>query len=272
MTASTRVWTESFVSMSHGRTRFWEAGTGDPTLLLHGAGWNSGCESWAPVIGPLSSRLRVLAVDSLNWGLGDVFDQEFSFAYLVDHIREFMDVLGIESANVVGHSMGGWLLTLLSYESPNRVRRAVNVCGGGTAVRPLQTMVSFKVPAPEDIRAQYSRVPVPPEQRAALAETFVRKRDLPGHPEAFGKVMRHMTEPQTRQRYNTLRRLPFIRVPTLVIWGADDQVNSWEEVGRPTVEGIPNAQLRQYEGIGHAVPWEASERFCNDVLEFLTSK
>ena len=77
-------------------------------------------------------------MDSLNWGSGDVFDQEFSFAYLVDHVREFMDVLGIEQANVVGHSMGGWILTLLCYESPNRVRKAVNVAGGGAATRPLQ--------------------------------------------------------------------------------------------------------------------------------------
>ena len=267
--AKPRLWTEKFASMSHGRTRYWEAGTGDPTILLHGAGWNSGCESWAATIGPLSERLRVLAMDSLNWGLGDVLDQEFSFAYLVDHVREFMDVLGIESANVVGHSMGGWLLALLCYESPNRVRRAVNVAGGGTAARPLQQMVSFKVPQPDDIRAALARVPVP--HTSELAETFIRKRDLPGHAEAFAAVMRHMTDPRTRQRYNTRRRLPFIRVPTLVIWGSEDQVNTWQEVGQPTVAGIPGAQHLLYEGIGHAVPWEAPERFCSDVLAFLTA-
>jgi pimeloyl-ACP methyl ester carboxylesterase len=270
MTTGTRVWAEKFVAMSHGRTRYWEAGSGSPTILLHGAGWNSGCESWAATIGPLSERLRVVALDSLNWGLGDVQQQEFSFAYLVDHVREFMDVLGLESANVVGHSMGGWLLTLLCYESPQRVRRAVNVAGGGTASRPLQPMVSFKVPSPEDIRAQYSRVPVSPEEQAELAETFVRKRDLPGHAEAFAGVMRHMTDPLTRARYNTVRRLPFIRVPTLVIWGQNDPVNTWEEVGKPTVAGIPGARSLVYQGVGHAVPWEAPDRFARDVLEFLT--
>ena len=133
--------------MSHGKTRYWDAGSGTPTILIHGAGWNSGCESWSLAMAPLSQQLRVLAIDCLNWGTGDVLDQEFSFAYLVDHVREFMDVLGIEQANVVGHSMGGWILTLLSYESPERVRRAVNVAGGGAATRPLQNMVEFKVPA-----------------------------------------------------------------------------------------------------------------------------
>jgi 2-hydroxy-6-oxonona-2,4-dienedioate hydrolase len=271
MTTQTRAWTERFAPMSHGRTRYWEAGSGQPTILLHGAGWNSGCESWAPTIGPLSRQVRVLAIDCLNWGLGDVLQQEFSFAYLVDHVREFMDVLGIDTADFVGHSMGGWLLTLLCYESPTRVRRAINVAGGGTAERPLPRMVEFQVPRVEEIQAWFTRVPVAADEQAALAETFIRKRQLPGHAEAFAGVMRHMTDPLTRQRYNTRRRLPFVRVPTLVIWGSDDQVNSWDDVGRPTIAGLPGAQLRLYEGVGHMVAWEAPERFAADVVAFLTA-
>jgi pimeloyl-ACP methyl ester carboxylesterase len=103
-----------------------------------------------------------------------------------------------------------------------------------------------------------------------LAASAIRKRDLPGHAEAFAKVMRHMTNPLTRQRYNTLRRLPFIRVPTLILWGRDDQVNSLEEVGLPTARGIPGAKLIVYDDTGHALPWEQPERFARDVVEFLT--
>jgi pimeloyl-ACP methyl ester carboxylesterase len=273
MTTAQKVWTEKYLEMSHGKTRYWEAGTGAPTILLHGAGWNSGCESWALAMGPLSQHMRVLAMDCLNWGTGDVLDQELSFAYLVDHVREFMDGLGIRQANVVGHSMGGWILTLLCYESPNRVRKAVNVCGGGAAVRPLQTMVEFKVPAPEQIRQHYARLAEASGGTLSvdeLAATFIHKRDLPGHPEAFAKVMRHMTNPLTRQRYNILRRLPFITVPTLVLWGRDDPVNSLEEVGMPTANGIPNAKLIVYDKTGHGVPAEQPEQFARDVIEFLT--
>jgi pimeloyl-ACP methyl ester carboxylesterase len=274
MTIAERVWTEKFAQMSHGRTRYWEAGTGTPTILIHGAGWNSGCESWSLAMAPLSQGLRVLAIDCLNWGSGDVLDQEFSFAYLVDHIREFMDVLGIQQANVVGHSMGGWILSLLCYESPERVRRAVNVCGGGAATRPLQNMVEFKVPAPEAIREHYARMAAASGGAFTadeLASTFIAKRDLPGHAEAFAKVMRHMTNPLTRQRYNVLRRLPHISVPTLVIWGRNDPVNSLGEVGEPTARGIPNAKFLVYDDTGHGVPVEQPERFARDVLEFLTA-
>ena len=104
-----------------------------------------------------------------------------------------------------------------------------------------------------------------------LAETFIRKRDLPGHPEAFAKVMRHMTNPTTRQRYNTVRRFPRIKVPTLVIWGRNDPVNSLDECGNPTAQGIPGAKLVVYDNTGHGVPVEQPERFHKDVLDFLTA-
>ncbi len=269
-----KVWTEKFLDMSHGRTRYWEAGSGDPTILLHGAGWNSGCENWTLTMGPLSQRLHVFAMDCLNWGTGDVFPQEFSFAYLVDHVREFMDGLGIARANVVGHSMGGWILALLCYESPDRVKKAVNVAGGGAATRPLQNMVEFKVPSPEQIREHFGRLVKASGGAVDLDEVtgpYIAKRDLPGHPEAFAGVMRHMTNPLTRQRYNTLRRLPHITVPTLVIWGRDDTVNALDELGMPLATTIPNARLIVYDNTGHSVPVEQPERFAHDVIEFLTS-
>src|SRR3990172_1016727 len=125
--------TERYVTLSHGRTRYFEAGVGFPTLLLHGAGFDNGAYVWLPNLPSLAPRLRVLALDSLDWGPGDVLDIELSFAYLVDHVREFMDALGIERANVVGHSMGGWLATLFAYERPDRANKLVLVSAGGGA-------------------------------------------------------------------------------------------------------------------------------------------
>ncbi|MCH8940063.1 MAG: alpha/beta hydrolase [Chloroflexi bacterium] len=271
MTTVTKVWTENYAEMSHGKTRYWEAGTGYPTILLHGAGWTSGCENWALAMGPLSEKLHVFAIDCLNWGTGDIFNQEMSFAYLVDHVREFMDVMGIDKANFVGHSMGGWIVTLLSYESPDRVNKVVNVDGGGTATRPLQNMVDFKMPTPESIREQIARrYPEGSVDLEEMAAPFIKKTELPGHDEAFGKVMKHMTDPITRPRYNTLRRLGKIKAPTLVIWGRDDKVNALE-MGEETAAGIPGAKLIIYDDTGHGVPTEAAERFNKDVLEFFTS-
>ena len=130
--------TEKRVKMSHGETRYFEAGTGYPTILIHGAGFTSGGDSWLYNMIPMSEKYRCLAIDCLNFGTGDPFNDEFSFAYLVDHVREFMDVLEVEKANVVGRSMGGWIATLIAYESPERVNKLVIQAPGGAATRPLQ--------------------------------------------------------------------------------------------------------------------------------------
>jgi pimeloyl-ACP methyl ester carboxylesterase len=268
-TTAPKVWTEKYAEMTHGKTRYWEAGTGYPTILIHGAGWTSGCETWAANMGPLSEKLHLYAIDCLNWGLGDVFPQEFWFAYLVDHIREFMDVLGIKKANVVGHSMGGWLVSLLAYESPNRINKVVNVAGGGTATRPLQSMVGFKMPTADQVRDQISHRYAPGSVDVdELAATFIKKTELPGHEEGFGGVMRHMTNPLTRQRYNTLRRLPLIESPTLVVWGRDDEVNA-VEMGEATANAIPGAKLVVFDGVGHMVPQQKPDEFNKVVLDFL---
>ena len=269
MTTVPKAWIEKYVEMSHGKTRYWETGTGYPTILIHGVGWNSGCEVWALNMGPLSEQLRVLAMDSLNWGPGDVFDQEFSFAYLVDHIREFMDALGISTANFIGHGLGGWIVTLLSYESPDRVSKVVNMDGGGIATRNLQNLVEFKVPSPEQIRSQIAqRYPEGSVDVEELAAPSIAKIDLPGHEEAFAKVMRHMTNPMNRQRYNTLRRLPFIKAPTLVLWGRGN-VNNTLQMGEETAEGIPGAKLVVHDNKDHGLP-QHHPQFNKVVLEFLT--
>jgi pimeloyl-ACP methyl ester carboxylesterase len=273
MATETTTVTEKFLTMSHGKTRYFEAGSGDPTILIHGAGFLSGADGWLGVIEPLAERMHVYSIDSMNWGPGDVFDQEFSFAYQVDHIREFMDLLGIEKANIVGHSMGGWLATLFAYESPNRVNKLILVAAGGTATRPLQNMVEFKVPSPEQIQTQIGgrlknmKLPAGIDADHILQEYLDKGADTQ-QGEGFAKVMRHMTNPMTRQRYNTLRRLPFINVPTLVIWGRDDQTNNIS-MGEDLHKGIKGSKLVVLEDTGHGVPQERPAEFTKEVLSFL---
>jgi pimeloyl-ACP methyl ester carboxylesterase len=267
MTTSTI--TERYVELSHGKTRLLEAGTGDPVILLHGAGFTAGAESWLLNIEPLATRFRVLALDCLGWGLGDRLNIEYSFAYLVDHIREVQDALGIARAHIVGHSMGGWLASLLAYESPNRVDKLVLVASGGTATRPLATMVNFQAPTEEEIRSQVeARYKGSTVDIDRLVEQYVRMTENGEWVEAFGKIMKHMTTPLTRTRYNTLRRLPYITAPTLIIWGRDDQVNALE-MGEETHRRIPNSRFIVLDDTGHGVPTERPEEFNRLLLEFL---
>ncbi|MSQ24055.1 MAG: alpha/beta hydrolase [Chloroflexi bacterium] len=261
--------TEKRVTMSHGETRYFEAGSGYPTILIHGAGFLSGADGWLPTMQPLAEQYRVLAIDCLNWGPGDVFNQEFSFPYLVDHVREFMDVLDIPRANIVGHSMGGWIATLFAYESPERVHKLILVAAGGAATRPLQRMVEFKVPDDQQITDQISlRLSKVDIDIEPILESYLDKAHDPEQVEAFAKVMRHMTDPLTRQRYNTLRRLPKITAPTLVLWGREDKTNALE-LGEQIHAALKGSKLVVIDDTGHGVPQEQPERFTKEVLAFL---
>jgi pimeloyl-ACP methyl ester carboxylesterase len=101
-----------------------------------------------------------------------------------------------------------------------------------------------------------------------VVQTYLDKRARPDHVEAFAKVMKHMTNPDTRIRYNTMRRLKHILVPTLVVWGSEDKTNDIS-MAHDLAGNIPGAKLIVYEGIGHGVPQEVPDRFTADVLAFL---
>lgn len=260
---------EKFVEMSHGTTRYIEAGTGYPTILLHGVGFVEGGHNWLLNIGPLSENLRIIAVDALAWGKGQGFlEQEYSFAYLVDFLREFQDALGLEKTNLVGHSMGGWLGSLFAYESPNRLNKLVLVASGGAMPRQLKSMVEFQPPTREFLlEQQLKTVNSPLVDHEAYADYRFAMAQNPERLASYRNVLAHMNNMETRSRYNTVRRFPHISVPTLVVWGKDDQINALE-MGEMTRDGIPGAKMVVIN-CGHFIPSEAPDEFNKAVGDFL---
>jgi pimeloyl-ACP methyl ester carboxylesterase len=261
---------EKFVEMSHGTTRYIEAGTGYPTILLHGVGYAEGGHNWFLNIGPLSKNSRVIAIDALAWGKGQGFlEQEYSFAYLVDFLREFQDALGLEKTNLVGHSMGGWLGSLFGYESPNRLNKLVLVASGGAMPRQLKSMVEFQPPTREMLLEQQMKtVKSPLVDQEALADYRVAMTQNPERLTAYRNVMAHMNNMETRSRYNTVRRFAHITVPTLVVWGRDDQINALE-MGEMTHAGIPGSKMVVFDDCGHFIPTEVPDQFNEAVGAFL---
>jgi len=262
-------YSEKYVELSHGKTRYLEAGTGAPTILLHGVGFGGGADNWRLNIGPLSTKLRVLAMDCLGWGKGDRFDREYSFAYLVDHVREFQDALGLAKTHIIGHSMGGWVASVFAYESPDRVNRLVLVDSGGLRPRTLPSMTEFKPPTRETIRQQHA-ARTNPSYHGNLerwTEEDYAKTQIPGALEAYGKILSHMNDNLNRIRYNTVRRLPYITAPTLVIWGKKDQTNALE-MGEETHRLIKGSKLVVLDA-DHFVPTQVPEEFNRAVLDFL---
>lgn len=262
---------ECVVNLSHGRTYYLEAGDGEPVILLHGVPEWAGGDYWSANIAALSEYYHVYAPDFPGWGCGDRLAIEYSFAYLVDFVREFQDVLGISSAHVVGHSMGGWIAALLAYESPHRVRSLVLVNNGGYSTRTLNMMTEYQPPSFEQVRTDLQRIMKSDmvDVEILARRCFQRINSEECH-NAYRAILRHMNHPLNRARYNLQRRLPHLRCPVLVIWGKDDSINRLE--GALLMKEL----IRECEiavlPCGHYTPSELPEDFNRCVLRFLDGK
>ncbi len=259
---------ERMVELSHGRTRYFDVGAGPATILLHGVGFASGGTSWYRNIEALSQGVRVIAPDFVGWGTGDRLEQGYSFAYLVDFVREFQDALNLSSSNIVGHSMGGWIAALLAYESPERVERLCLVAPGGIVTRTIASMTEFQPPSEE---ATLERIVGYTGISEGEARDWLRydlaNMAAPGALESFRRILAHMNYQETRDRYGTERRLPKITAETLVAWGTQDKTNAYE-LGVRTAEVVPNATLATFD-CGHFLPQEVPAEFNTRLLEFL---
>jgi pimeloyl-ACP methyl ester carboxylesterase len=247
-----------------------EAGEGPAVILLHGVSFALGGEAWLANIDGLAAGFRILAPDFPGWGPGDQLELGYSFAYLADFVREFQDALGLESSHIAGHSMGGWIASVLAYESPQRVGKLVLVASGGMATRPLPVMTAWQPPSEQDIRQALSGLEQAGIDIAPLVKERVSLASDPQRAERFRRVMEHMTHPETRRRYHMRRRLPHIPNDTMILWGTDDAVNDIE-MGRETHQLIPHAELRTFDGAGHNLPTERPDDFNQAVLDFLSS-
>ena len=112
------------IAIGDARVAYYEAGEGEPLLLLHGCPFSSFI--WRRVIPSFSAHYRCLAPDLL--GLGDTEtprDADWSLPAQVRMVIGVLDALAIDQAHVVGHDHGGAVAQLLAAEHTSRVNRLV---------------------------------------------------------------------------------------------------------------------------------------------------
>src|SRR6201986_3548349 len=99
-------------------------GEGRPIVLLHGAFYTIEM-NWSQLIPELSKTRKVIAIEMQGHGHTPYSDRKLDFATLASDVEGVMDYLKIDSADVVGYSMGGSVAYQFAVQSPKRLRRLV---------------------------------------------------------------------------------------------------------------------------------------------------
>lgn len=176
-----------------------------------------------------------------------------------------LDALGIDSAHVVGGSMGGMIAQLMAINHAPRVRTLTSIfstTGNPRLPRPRpEAMKALLDRAPpgatlDDVIPIGIRVaraigsPAYPTPEERLRERIARDFHRSFYPEGPARQIAAIMDDGDRRK-----RLTKVTVPTLVIHGTDDPLVPVEG-GRDTAKAIPGAKLHEIPGMGHDLPLE----------------
>jgi pimeloyl-ACP methyl ester carboxylesterase len=183
-----------------------------------------------------------------------------------------MDHLEIESAHVVGVSMGGMIGQTLAIEHPERIRSLVSMhstTGSRLVGMPTLKAVGLMLAkAPRDRDAFIERIvktyaligsPAYPMDEARLRDVAGRMYDRSHNPRGVLRQMHAISA--SGDRTAALRRLA---LPVTVIHGDSDKLIR-PSGGRATARAIPGARLRIFEGLGHDLPRQLWPAFAEEI-------
>jgi 2-hydroxy-6-oxonona-2,4-dienedioate hydrolase len=119
-TASIGGYEAKFIDVNGIRTRYYEAGSGEPMLLLHGAPWGgvASANTWVDNFETLSKHFHVYAPDRIGAGLTDnpLRDEDYNEVAMHQHMRDFIKTLDLAPVHIVAHSLGGLSLYMVAEE------------------------------------------------------------------------------------------------------------------------------------------------------------
>lgn len=259
----------------HGSLAYREAvpdGTpsGPPVILVHG--YPESSRMWAPVIDALAAAGRRCIAPDL-YGLGDSGeDAPTTFEDNLTAFTDLIDALEIERAAVVVHDWGGFIGLAWAATHPETVDALVISDTGffsngkwhemGEAMRSEQGEAVVGA-IDRDAFAAMLRA-IGPFDEAAI--------DAYWAPFENGRGQRATLDFYRSMDFEKLAPyeggLAALRVPTLLLWGADDQFAPLAAAKRLERQ-IPGAELVAIEGAGHFVYTEQPERCAREIVAFL---
>ncbi len=272
---------DRYIQVNEVNTRYWQMGEcGSTVILLHGG--NGSIEFWLYNIATLAKQHQVYAFDMVGAGKSDCPDAAYSLADQAQFLHGFMAVLSLDTATLIGNSMGGGVALEFTRLYPDRVDRLVLVDSMGFGAEISLGIRSITLPAivnllrpgrwmiPAMLRSNfYDGDSLPPEWIELRYPVFA----IPGRNHVILKLGQSNFNlagvlPEVYQPI--LASLPHISQKTLIIWGDCDRIIPVKHA-YIAAECLPNSQLAIFPNCGHHPYLEYPAKFDRLVLEFLAS-
>ena len=238
-----------------------ERGKGRPLLFLHPG---IGIDGKAPVLDALAAKARLIAPSHPGFGTSELAPsmttvEDLSYFYL-----DLMDALELDDAIVVGVGFGAWIAAAIAVKSTARMSRLVLANPIGIKVGDRET---------RDIVDIFALLE-PELNKLAYVDPALGTRDYKNLPDA--EVIAAARNRETLARFawqpymhdpKLPSRLHRIRIPTLFLWGRQDQILS-EGYGRAFCAAVPGARFELIEKAGHFPHIEQPQAFADRVFAF----
>jgi pimeloyl-ACP methyl ester carboxylesterase len=245
------------------------AGEGEPLLLIQGM--SATHLAWGrPFLSGLEPNFDCVIFDNRGMGRSGRAELPFTVADMAGDAVGLLDALGIETAHVVGISMGGAIAQELALAHPERIRTltlGATFCGGPEsslmAPEDLQMLgAAYASGEPEQVFRAMWEINISPAHRADDSH-FDAFREMGSTLPAPRPVV--MQQMRACGEHDTSGRLDRIDLPTLVVHGTADRLIKVAN-GKLIARLIP-APIELLEDVGHMFWWEQPERSAELIRE-----
>lgn len=275
---------EKYVDVDGIRTRYFEKGSGEPLILMHGSNFGADLSSdcaanWSRNFDGLAEWAHVFVFDRLGQGYTDNPKriEDYTMAAVVDHVAEFIRTLGLKDVHLVGHSRGGYVSCRTTLDYPGLIKTCV-IIDSGTLAPGMGRMDTVMANPPEPRltkesqrwvlqRYSYGYEHIDDEWLDALTTVAA----TPKYQEALAIVGNSpFSSHLSKQKSETLAliRDRGMRKPTLVNWSFNDPTATIEqghELFKLIAQGESRSQMHIFNESGHFTYREHPKEF-NDVL------
>lgn len=260
-----RMWTQGihsdYIQLGPYRIHYLTAGEGHPVVLVNGLGGTS--ENWGNMIQEFKLKgFKVYAPDMLGFGRSDKPDIDYAISLHAEILKQFLDSQKLEQPDLVGWSMGGWIVMKFAAANPQHVRRLVLLDSAGLiynaenaqALRPktaeqLAHMMDILNPNPQPIPAFVARDIL----RNMVSQDWIIDRTLKSMFTGKDVMDDHLQE---------------LTMPVLIVWGKQDLITPLELADKLHTK-ISRSALYVADACGHLAPVACANEVLPQMEKFL---